>query len=272
MSKQALVAEVEHVVVGERHAAVVAFLEGGDAGGRIGAEVERLPARAIWFVCAVIGPSRLPIMASAASMRGPHVAPDRPRPVCRTSSRSLTPRPSTRSPVKPSVTLAAAVPRRRPFVLSLRARSSMSLPMTGSPDMPELRNDAATKATSRATPARARSIAIAVALAALVVLFYLVTIVKLGPGVHGAAAMSDAVRARPGKDRADRRRLRGLRRRHGRHVLRRGAALPPVLPGDRPRRHHRSEPTPPRTRRSTARSRSASTPMSATASAGASGR
>jgi len=58
----------------------------------------------------------------------------------------------------------------------------MSLPMTGSPDMPELR-DSPTKAISLARRRRARSIAIAVALAALVVVFYLVTIVKLGPGV-----------------------------------------------------------------------------------------
>jgi ferric-dicitrate binding protein FerR (iron transport regulator) len=59
----------------------------------------------------------------------------------------------------------------------------MSLPMTGSPDMPEGRDDAATKPPSRDRQRRARSIAIALALAALVVLFYLVTIVKLGPGV-----------------------------------------------------------------------------------------
>jgi ferric-dicitrate binding protein FerR (iron transport regulator) len=58
----------------------------------------------------------------------------------------------------------------------------MSLPMTGSPDMPDARDDAATKA-SRERQRRARSIAIALVLAALVVLFYLVTIVKLGPGV-----------------------------------------------------------------------------------------
>ncbi len=55
--------------------------------------------------------------------------------------------------------------------------------MTGSPDVPELRNDAATRAISLARRRRARSVAIAIALAALVVLFYLVTIVKLGPGV-----------------------------------------------------------------------------------------
>lgn len=55
--------------------------------------------------------------------------------------------------------------------------------MTGSPDMPETRDDAATKAALRERQRRARSIAIAIALAALVVLFYLVTIVKLGPGV-----------------------------------------------------------------------------------------
>ena len=55
--------------------------------------------------------------------------------------------------------------------------------MTGSPDMPESRDDPATKVLSRERQRRARSIAIALALAALVVLFYLVTIVKLGPGV-----------------------------------------------------------------------------------------
>jgi hypothetical protein len=59
----------------------------------------------------------------------------------------------------------------------------MSLPMTGSPDMHDARDDAATKAASRERQRRARSIAIALAPAALVVLFYLVTIVKLGPGV-----------------------------------------------------------------------------------------
>lgn len=55
--------------------------------------------------------------------------------------------------------------------------------MTGSPDMPETRDNAAMKTASRERQRRARSIAIALALAALVVLFYLVTIVKLGPGV-----------------------------------------------------------------------------------------
>jgi len=59
----------------------------------------------------------------------------------------------------------------------------MSLPMTGSPDMPDARDDAATRAEVRQRQRRARSIAIAIALAVLVVLFYLVTIVKLGPGV-----------------------------------------------------------------------------------------
>ncbi len=59
----------------------------------------------------------------------------------------------------------------------------MSLPMTGSPDMPEARDDAATAAALRERRRRARSVAIALALAALVLLFYLVTIVKLGPGV-----------------------------------------------------------------------------------------
>lgn len=55
--------------------------------------------------------------------------------------------------------------------------------MTGSPDMPEARDDAATAAALRERRRRARSVAIALALAALVILFYLVTIVKLGPGV-----------------------------------------------------------------------------------------
>lgn len=59
----------------------------------------------------------------------------------------------------------------------------MSLPMTGSPNMPEVRADATTAAALRERRRRARSVAIALALAALVLLFYLVTIVKLGPGV-----------------------------------------------------------------------------------------
>lgn len=55
--------------------------------------------------------------------------------------------------------------------------------MTGSPDMPDARDAAATQAASRERQRRARSIAIALVLAALVVLFYLVTIIRLGPGV-----------------------------------------------------------------------------------------
>jgi len=55
--------------------------------------------------------------------------------------------------------------------------------MTGSPDMPDARDDAATKMALRQRQRRARSIAIALALGALVILFYLVTIIKLGPGV-----------------------------------------------------------------------------------------
>jgi ferric-dicitrate binding protein FerR (iron transport regulator) len=55
--------------------------------------------------------------------------------------------------------------------------------MTGSPDIGEARDDAATTVALRERRRRARSIAIALALAALVLLFYLVTIVKLGPGV-----------------------------------------------------------------------------------------
>lgn len=58
----------------------------------------------------------------------------------------------------------------------------MSVAMAGS-DIPETRKDPAGEAAMRARRQRARSIAIALALAALVVLFYLVTIVKLGPGV-----------------------------------------------------------------------------------------
>jgi ferric-dicitrate binding protein FerR (iron transport regulator) len=54
--------------------------------------------------------------------------------------------------------------------------------MAGS-DIPETRKDPAGEAELRARRRRSRSIAIALALAALVVLFYLVTIVKLGPGV-----------------------------------------------------------------------------------------
>ncbi len=55
--------------------------------------------------------------------------------------------------------------------------------MTGSPEMHDARDDPARTAAARLRQRRARSIAIALALAALVLLFYLVTIVKLGPGV-----------------------------------------------------------------------------------------
>lgn len=58
----------------------------------------------------------------------------------------------------------------------------MSTAMAGS-EIPETRKDPAAEAEIRARRRRSRSIAIALALAALVVLFYLVTIVKLGPGV-----------------------------------------------------------------------------------------
>ena len=59
----------------------------------------------------------------------------------------------------------------------------MSLPMAGTPetrDIPRETVDAELRNRRR----RARSIAIAVALGVLVVLFYLVTIAKLGPGVR----------------------------------------------------------------------------------------
>jgi len=58
----------------------------------------------------------------------------------------------------------------------------MSLPMAGTPETRETRNET-TDAALRNRRRRARSIAIALALGALVILFYLVTIAKLGPGV-----------------------------------------------------------------------------------------
>jgi hypothetical protein len=57
--------------------------------------------------------------------------------------------------------------------------------MAGTPDLPEGRKDSARDAAMLAKRRRARSIAIALALVALVFLFYLVTIIKLGPGVMG---------------------------------------------------------------------------------------
>jgi hypothetical protein len=59
----------------------------------------------------------------------------------------------------------------------------MSLPVTGSPDMEDGRAAPEPLRDARLRQRRARSVAIAVALAALALLFYLVTIVKLGPGV-----------------------------------------------------------------------------------------
>jgi hypothetical protein len=59
----------------------------------------------------------------------------------------------------------------------------MSELMTGNPDLPDGREDATAKAALRLRQRRARSVAIALALGALVLLFYLVTIIKLGPGV-----------------------------------------------------------------------------------------
>ena len=57
--------------------------------------------------------------------------------------------------------------------------------MAGTPELSEGRKDPARDAALLAKRRRARSIAIALALAALVLLFYIVTVVKLGPGVMG---------------------------------------------------------------------------------------
>jgi len=59
----------------------------------------------------------------------------------------------------------------------------MSVPMTGTPELPETRDDAKARSDLRDRRRRARSLAIALALAALVLIVYLVTIVKRGPGV-----------------------------------------------------------------------------------------
>jgi hypothetical protein len=59
----------------------------------------------------------------------------------------------------------------------------MSLQLTESPDMRESRNKPVKPDDARQRRRRARSLAIAFILLALVVLFYLVTIAKLGPGV-----------------------------------------------------------------------------------------
>ena len=58
----------------------------------------------------------------------------------------------------------------------------MSLPMAGTPESLETRDERA-DAALRYRRRRARSIAIAILLGVLVVIFYLVTIAKLGPGV-----------------------------------------------------------------------------------------
>ena len=58
----------------------------------------------------------------------------------------------------------------------------MSLPMAGTPETRDISRETV-DAELRRRRRRARSIAIAVALGVLVVLFYLVTIAKLGPGV-----------------------------------------------------------------------------------------
>lgn len=59
----------------------------------------------------------------------------------------------------------------------------MSLQLSESPDMRESGDKPAKPDEARQRRRRARSIAIAFVLLALVVLFYLVTIAKLGPGV-----------------------------------------------------------------------------------------
>jgi hypothetical protein len=57
----------------------------------------------------------------------------------------------------------------------------MSFPVTGSPDMPRRRNEPVTSADVLRRQRRGRSVAIALSLAALAVLFYLITIAKFGP-------------------------------------------------------------------------------------------
>lgn len=59
----------------------------------------------------------------------------------------------------------------------------MSVAMTDSPNPQERRDDGAKQQALLDRRRRTRSIAIALALGALVLLFYLVTIAKLGPGV-----------------------------------------------------------------------------------------
>src|SRR5215468_5547921 len=82
---------------------------------------------------------------------------------------------------------------------------------------------------------RARSVAIALALGALVLLFYVVTIVKLGPGVLQSPF---SVICHPSSEirHPDRYGLRGVCRIHGRPRLCGGAALQLVLQNDRVRR------------------------------------
>ena len=101
---------------------------------------------------------------------------------------------------------------------------------------------------------RRRSVAIAVLLAVLVVLFYVMALMH-GPSLHGSPAMSLRGHDQPPTATAlvagvARRR----RRRHGRADLRRGAALQPLLPGDRLWRHDAARRRPAPTARSTARS------------------
>ena len=95
-------------------------------------------------------------------------------------------------------------------------------------------------------PPRAASIAMALALGALVVLFYVVTIVKLGQNVaDDSTDVTMDQQPQPDAPRsisASPPRSARVRRRHGRHVVRRRAALPHLLPGDRLRRHHPSAP------------------------------
>ena len=125
---------------------------------------------------------------------------------------------------------------------------------------------------------RARSIAIALSLGVLVVLFYIVTLVKGPACCTGRCETSrcDEPRRSPGPPPPPRprgrRRLRRFRRRDGRRGLRGGAALQLVLPHHRLRRHPAGRDGGARRRCSTARSRCASTPTSRPGCRGASRR
>jgi len=63
----------------------------------------------------------------------------------------------------------------------------MSLTVTGSPEMDDHRDEPVRRSDALRRRRRARSIAIALVLAALVVLFYVVTIAKLGSNIASRA-------------------------------------------------------------------------------------